>query len=121
MRDKALKKYLHAIISYSRSSPKKTKKLVSELKESIIVYIQEHPGYQMADIISIFGSPEEIALSFLTVSDLKYINKKFQIKKSVLITLLAILIIYIVGFTTFYIQSHRSIVYYRYEQITEEH
>ena len=116
-KDKELKKYFKEITAYSRFTPKDTRKLVKELKISVTDYISANPHYQMEDIVSAFGTPEEIALSFLSVANLKYLNRKLRINGWTIFTLTVIILAYLTFLFSYYIRVNQAVPTYYTENI----
>lgn len=74
---------------------------ISELKNRIHEYIEEHHGEEITitDIEKRFGTPENIALSFASTEDMQYLHKKakkYIFYKALSVVLLLTLIIAII-------------------------
>lgn len=66
------------------------KKMLAELKESIYLYIDEHPEASINDIKEHFGEPAEISKGFMAEFDESY-KKKCKFEKIAIIVVVAIL------------------------------
>lgn len=85
---------------------KSKKDFLAELKNDVDEFLQYEPEANFGRILSTFGSPEEIAESFLKTADIANIKKKMNIKKIVLFSLLAIVLVYIIFVVASFIDVH---------------
>ena len=76
--NKDIKKYCTEIKKQLSCSNNIKLAFISELKNRIYEYIEEHPGEEItiSDIENRFGTPENIALSFASTEDMRYLHKK---------------------------------------------
>lgn len=76
--NKDIKKYCSEIKKQLSCSNSIKLAFISELKNRIYEYIEEHPGEEItiSDIENRFGTPENIALSFTSTEDMQYLHKK---------------------------------------------
>lgn len=76
--NKDIKKYCTEIKKQLSCSNNIKLAFISELKNRIYEYIEEHPGEEItiSDIENRFGTPENIALSFASTEDMQYLHKK---------------------------------------------
>lgn len=72
-------KQIRANLPNSRQSVK----MIHDLSNSINDYTENHSAYGMQDIIETFGSPEEIADSFISSLNSKEYKKGISFKKTV--------------------------------------
>ncbi len=68
---------------------------MAELKSNIDEYLSGDTAATLENIIEVFGAPEEIALSFMENTQAQVIRKKIDIKKYILISIAAALLIYL--------------------------
>ncbi len=88
---------------------------ISELKNRIYEYIEEHPGEEItiSDIENQFGKPENIALSFASTEDMQYLHgkaKKYIFYKVLSVVLLLTLILAVYILADVIINEHTIIV-----------
>ena len=100
--NKEIKKYCSEIKKLLVCSSNIKLAFISELKNRIYEYIEEHAGEQLtiSDIENRFGTPESIAASFASTEDMQYLHKKakkyiFYKVLSVVLLLALILTVYI--------------------------
>lgn len=69
---------------------------LSDLKNDIDEFVQHEPDADFESILSAFGTPEEIAESFLKNADIASIKKKMNVKKILLFAVLAVVLVYVI-------------------------
>lgn len=76
--NKDIKKYCTKIKKLLACSSNIKLAFISELKNRIHEYIEEHPGEEItiSNIENQFGTPENIAISFTSTEDMQYLHKK---------------------------------------------
>ena len=79
---------------------------LTDLKNDVNEFIQQEPLADFACVLSSFGTPQEIAESFLRNADIAKIKKRMNIKKIVLFSLLAVLLVYICFVIASFIDVH---------------
>lgn len=80
----ALKRYIRSISNALPCSGKMKRQVVSQIHNSIIDYVQENPDADFAAVQSHFGTPQEIAASYVDNQDTSALLRKMSIKKKVL-------------------------------------
>ena len=89
-----VKKYKRRIKANLICSTEHSKRFLKELFDRIDDYIEQNPESDFSDIQDHFGTPEDIAKSFLVETDINIIRKKLRIKKAVTIGIIIALIIW---------------------------
>lgn len=106
----ALKKELNTYFSNVEDlllCDRKNKKVfLEDLKNDIDEFVQHEPEADFGSILSAFGTPAEIAESFLKNADIADIKKKMNIKKIVLFSLLAVVLVYVIFVVASFIDVH---------------
>lgn len=86
------------------------RKFLQDFRENLSSYLSERETASEAELIERFGSPEEIACSFLpadnTPEDLKKIRRKNWIVRAVVALFAAILITLAAVFTVYTVEQH---------------
>ena len=81
------KKYIHELKKYIPSC-KERKAFIAYLKSSINTYMLENPSSSYDDIVSVFGEPREMSLSFCE----QYEHTSYNFKRiGIIITCIAII------------------------------
>ena len=83
--DFALKRYIRSISNALPCSGKVKKQIVSQIRESIDGYLLENPEADLATLQAHFGTPQEIAASYVNEQDPSALLHKMSIKKKVLV------------------------------------
>ncbi|MBQ8496623.1 MAG: hypothetical protein IJ489_04100 [Clostridia bacterium] len=99
--NKDIKKYCSEIKKHLPCSSNVKLAFISELKNRIHEYIEEHPDEEItiSDIKNRFGTPESIASSFASAEDMQYLHKKakkyifYKVLSSILLLALIMAII----------------------------
>ncbi len=92
--EKDLKNYYSQISRLLLCDRKQKKEFLCQLKENVTEYLSDTPDAAMEDIEKTFGTPESIGESFTVNTDSVKIRKQLQIKKVLIIAVIAALIIY---------------------------
>lgn len=80
----ALRSYFRSIRNHLTCSRKQKKQILSELKTNITTFLEEHPQTDFQMIQSHFGSPQQIASTYLSdLTDAELLHK-LQIRKKVI-------------------------------------
>lgn len=79
---------------------------LSDLKNDIDEFVQHEPDADFESILSAFGTPEEIAESFLKNADIASIKKKMNVKKILLFAVLAVVLVYVIFVVASFIDVH---------------
>ena len=91
--NKDIKRYCAEIKKLLACSSSIKLAFISELKNRIYEYIEEHPSEELtiSDIKNQFGSPESIASSFTSTENMQYLHKKA--KKHILYKVLSVILL----------------------------
>lgn len=94
--EKELKAYFKAVSEGLVTDKKKKGAFLKELEAEVEDYLSSREDVTMSEIEASFGTPEQIAQSFLSQSDPVKIRKSLSIKKVLLLALAIILLVYVV-------------------------
>lgn len=89
-----VKKYKRLIKANLLCGTNLSKQFLSDLSDSIDNYIEENNITQLIDVQNHFGSPEQIAQSFLAETDIGVIRRKVRLKQIILFALIAALLMW---------------------------
>lgn len=81
----AVKYYLRGVSNALPCGRKAKKQIVSRISDSIEDYLQENPDADFELVQSHFGTPQEIAASYINEQDLSVLVNKMRIKKKVVV------------------------------------
>ena len=95
MNKSELKKYYNEISTVLICERKQKKAFIKDLSANVDEYLAVCPEADIDKIKAEFGTPEEIASSFIANSDTIKIKKKLDIKKLILIAVVVALAIYL--------------------------
>ena len=87
---KQLNNYYREIRSYLPCSEKLKKSILSRLEETVNSYLDENPEADFTQLESHFGTPRQIADSYIGELSVTEISEKLQIRKRILITICAV-------------------------------
>ncbi len=76
-------------------SEKQKRSFLKDLNEEIEAYVDGTPDADMTEIVSVFGSPDEIAAGFNSGLSQREIKKKLNFRKIIISVLLAALAVWI--------------------------
>jgi len=94
--------------------------LLKNLKNSIDDYISLHSHFNIQEIIDTFGTPDEIAMSFIASIDSKELKKQLSAKRIIFIGFLSLVILFTSVYLIAYIRGKNIVVYESEEEITIE-
>ena len=121
--EKEIEKYLSEIQNNLVGSNKAKKNIISEIEGLVYDYAEVKGVKDISDIYSHFGTPEEMAQTYLSQSDPKKIAKAVRIKKAVVIGVIVALIMLAISLTVTLFDSHKSydgfVEYYYVETSTD--
>lgn len=80
----AVKYYLRGVSNTLPCGRKAKKQIVSQISDSIENYLQENPNADFEEVQSHFGTPQEIAASYINEQDPSALASKMRITKKVL-------------------------------------
>lgn len=87
---KQLNNYFREIRSYLPCSTKLKKSILSRLEETVNSYLHDNPDADFAQLEAHFGTPRQIADSYISELSVTEISEKLQIRKRILITVGAV-------------------------------
>ena len=79
-----VKCYLRGVSDALPCGRKVKKQIVSQISDSIENYLQENPNADFEMIQSHFGTPQEIATSYINEQDLSALINKMRVRKKVI-------------------------------------
>lgn len=89
-----LNAYYKEISSFAGLTEKQKKEFINELKSTVNEYAELNPDCTIDDIKAVFGTPEEIALSFIENGNFAKVKKKLDIKRAIVAAVITALIIW---------------------------
>jgi hypothetical protein len=92
-----VKRYKRRVKANLLCSTGLSRQFLSDLSDSIDNYIEENNVTRLEEVRDHFGTPEQIARSFLAETDISVIRKKVRLKQIILLALIAALLIWAVG------------------------
>lgn len=103
---KELDVYFNNVEALLLCDRKSKKAFMSDLQNDVDEFIQQENVTDFESIQSAFGTPDEIAESFLKTTDIAGIKKKMNIKKIVLFSLLTVVLVYVLFVIASFIDVH---------------
>lgn len=82
--EKQLKAYYREIRHYLPGFGKLKKQIMDSIRQSIGAYLEENPAADFEEIQKHFGTPQQIATSYVDEMTTPEILKKFSVKKTIL-------------------------------------
>ncbi len=108
--ERFMKTYYAKVSSLLLCSSKEKRVILNELRANVTEYLEENKDAGPEDILSMFGTPEQIAESAMHGADPAALKKKTLIKRAVLIAILLALFIWavfaVVGLIDVHTESH---------------
>lgn len=108
--EKYLKKYYARVSSLLLCSRKAKRTIMNELRENVTEWLAENEDARPEDILTVFGTPEQIAESVLHGADPAALKKKILLKRAVFVAILLALFIWavfaVVGLIDVHTESH---------------
>lgn len=96
-------------ISKNLVCSKKQKKLIlTDIKESVLDFAEEHNTNNMDDVYAHFGTAQEIAKQFLSETEPKKISKIICIRKVLIVTAAIIVLLVAITLTITLIDAYNS-------------
>ncbi len=86
-REKRIKEYCRGISRELYCPPAAKRQILAAFRENIAAYIEEKPDADFEDIQKHFGTPQQIALSYIGEMDMPELVRKLNTRKSVLTAL----------------------------------
>ena len=115
---KEIKKYLKEIKLLLPAFNKEEKKFLRDLMERIEDYLDENPNATMQDIENQFGTPMEIAQSYMSSLDLDVLLKRLSISRFVRRFFAIVAICMILGLCVYSICMYKAYIYYKDTLVT---
>ena len=84
---KELNRYYRSISRYLPMKKAQRQQIVEQIHRSVENYLEGHPEADMAALTAHFGTPQEIAASYVENMTPEEILKKFRIRRTVLIVI----------------------------------
>lgn len=103
-----LTNYYKDIASLLICSAGQKKKFMSDFKISVNDFLEENPDCVFDDIEIAFGTPEEISSAFLTDDSSVNLKKRLNIKKIIILALIAALVIWLIFAAVSLIDVHEE-------------
>lgn len=90
-----LNAYYKEISSFVACGGKQKKDFINELKTEVNEYVEFNPHCTIDDIKTVFGTPEEISMSFIENGNFTKIKKKLDVKRVIIAAVITALIIWL--------------------------
>ncbi len=90
-----IKEYIKAVKKQIVCPTAESRQMLRELQANVSDFVQENPDADMVQIVEQFGTPEEIAKAYIADTEPKNIKKAVNIRKLIVIAIVAIIIIYL--------------------------
>lgn len=96
---------------------KNSEKLIRNLKNEVDIFISGHPDTTYNDLITTFGSPDEIAESVYHNMDTKEIKKQKKLKSYIIIAIVIVVLIIAICIIHYYSQLNKDLPSYTIDNI----
>lgn len=106
--EKEIEKYLSEIQNNLICNSKAKKNIIEEISGSVYDFAEAKGINDISEIYEHFGTPEEMARTYLSQSDPKKIAKAVRIKKAVVIGVIVAILLFAISLIIAIIDSHRS-------------
>lgn len=103
---KELQVYFKEVEDLLLCDRKSKKAFLRDLQADVDEFVSTEPDADLNGIRTAFGTPSEIAESFLKNADIVQLKKKMNIKKIILIALLAVVLVYVAFVVASFIDVH---------------
>lgn len=90
--DAALRRYFRSIRSWLPCPAKQKQQILSQVKENVFAFLEEHPDGDLCAIEQQFGSPRQIAAAYVDDMDTPALLAALRIRKRVFLAVIAGLI-----------------------------
>lgn len=91
--DREIKKYLRSVKHAAGCPPSRKAEILKHLENDILLYADENDVEDISEIVEKFGSPEEIAKSFIEESDLKAVSHSLKANRRIVAAILAVVLV----------------------------
>lgn len=105
---KEIEKYLSEIQNNLVGSNKAKKNIIGEIEGLVYDYAEVKGVKDISDIYSHFGTPEEMAQTYLSQSDPKKIAKAVRIKKAVIIGVIVTILLFAIYLLLAFVDGHKN-------------
>lgn len=85
--EKQLKRYFKDVRGCLLCSTKLSKKFIDDLAQSVDQFVEAQPEADIDAVKKHFGTPEDIAKSFLSETDIGYLRKRLRVRRIIAIVL----------------------------------
>lgn len=117
MTDTELQSYLNAVKRQLVNVPSSRKSaFIADLSGNIQAYIEENPGADRQKVEGCFGSPAQIADSFLESEELPKIKREFSLRKKVLLVLVSVVAVAAVILGTIFVRDLHGFYHGHYDE-----
>ena len=106
--EKEIEKYLSETQNNLVGSNKAKKNIISEIEGFVYDYAEVKGVKDISDIYSHFGTPEEMARTYLSQADPKKIAKAVRIKKAVVIGVVVALVMFMCSLLITMTDAHKA-------------
>lgn len=117
--EKQLKRYFKDVRGCLLCSTKLSKKFIDDLAQSVDQFVEAQPEADIDAVKKHFGTPEDIAKSFLAETDINLIRKKVRLRRLISSFLIAALIVWSVAVTYVALDLHSNIHGYGVEAVID--
>ena len=108
-----VRRFLREIRKNIPGGGKQKKQIVEQVKASILEYVAEMPDATYDDLLARFGTPEQIAASYLEEMDISDIRKQLAIRKKIMLIIslsaICIVLLWIGVVSAAWIHSYKHI------------
>ena len=87
----AAKRYIRSVSNTLACSGKAKKRILSQIRDSVDDYLIQNPDADFEMIEMHFGTPQEIAASYVNEQDASMLLKKMGIKKKILVVVASVM------------------------------
>lgn len=115
--EKDINKYLKAVKDYLFCDYKKRKEFVSEIETAIYDYAEKKGISDISEIYSHFGTPEEVAKTYISQTDPAKIKRAVNIRRIVIGGVIAVITIVVVFFAACFIDTYDATNGYFEEEV----
>ena len=107
-----IKNYYREINKALPGSPNAKKRIMDSIHQAVENYLQEYPQTDIADVQHHFGTPDDIASSYVEQLETHVVIRRLDIKKAIIIavcsTLVLALLLWIIGLAIALVDEHKS-------------
>ena len=103
-----IEKYLFEIQNNLVCSNKAKKNIISEIEGFVYDYAEVKGVTDISELYEHFGTPEEMARTYLSQADPKKIAKAVRVKKAVIIGVIVAILLFAISLVIALLDSHKS-------------